>query len=290
MLKEEISEIDKLLKKCKFIRQRVTCYIEKREKSYDPEKIDKKDSLALIIGTICDQQIKAEIAWQIPYHLSKWLKSEGKAFKASDIKSIGKLKLRTWLSEHMKDKWPSKLSAEKREEWLDKISSYIIAACEKIEKEYSDDPDNVFKVNDGKLSIPLIYFLLRQFPGIGPKKASMIARDFARGCEWLISIKERMWRKGIKIEIKSQHFSEVPIDVHVKRVLKRLGFSRYNEPQDFQNLARLIFPENPGLVDDFIWNLGREICRNPPKCSGCPLKEICDYRRRNYEPYRKGSC
>lgn len=27
------------------------------------------------------------------------------------------------------------------------------------------------------------YMLLRQFDGIGPKKASMIARDFARGCD-----------------------------------------------------------------------------------------------------------
>ena len=80
------------------------------------------------------------------------------------------------------------------------------------------------------------------------------------------------------IRVEQVHFSEVPVDRHIKRVFRRLGFARYSEPQDFQNLARLIYPENPGLVDAFIWKLGREICRTySPKCPECPLAKICDY-------------
>ena len=94
----------------------------------------------------------------------------GLEFKAGIIREIGIFELREWLDNYMSDKWPRRLSIEKRKEWLDKISEYILDACEKIEREYGDDPDNIFAVNNGHLSIHLVYFLLRQFKGISPKK------------------------------------------------------------------------------------------------------------------------
>ena len=73
-------------------------------------------------------------------------------------------------------------------------------------------------------------------------------------------------------------------------VLKRLGFARYREVQDIQNLARIIYPENPGLVDLLIWKIGREWCVNPPTCEKdhdvCPLSSICDYYNQIYKKYK----
>jgi endonuclease III len=234
--------------------------------------------LAPIIGTICDEKIKAEIAWNIPYNLYEFLKRKGLEFKPSTICTLRKEELRKWLASHMCDKWPKKLSEKEREEWLNKISIAIVDTCEKIWKEYNDDPDNIFTINNGNLSIPIIYFALRQFPGIGPKKASMIARDFGRNSDWFKSVKVRLLKRGINLTVTNIHFTEMPIDVHVRRVFRRLGFARYNQPQDFQNLARIIYPENPGLVDDLIWQLGREVCKNYPICVKCPLSNICEYK------------
>jgi len=252
-------------------------FLKDRKVDYDPNDFNNKNSLAPIIMTICNEQVNSDVIREIPYHMSEWLKSEGKDFRANTICEIGRDKVREWLSKFMEGKW-SRMRKEEREQWLDRISNYIIRACEKIVSEYDNEPDNIFTVNNGNLSVPLIYFLLRQFPGIGTKKASDVAKEFAIGTPWLWSINERLKRRGIMIRVEQVHFSEVPVDRHIKRVFIRLGFARYSEPQDFQNLARLIYPENPGLVDAFIWRLGREICKHrSPKCHECPLAEICNY-------------
>ncbi|MEM3448395.1 MAG: hypothetical protein QXO75_10560 [Nitrososphaerota archaeon] len=273
----KLIEVIDLLNKCKVIRKHLDVYLQRRgEAWFNPEEFNNKEPLAPIIGTICDEQIKADVAWQIPFHLSQWLNQQGKEFKASEIQKLGKQNLRTWLKDHMHGKWPKKMFRDKREKWLDNISESIINTCKKISEKYNDDPDSIFMINDGKLSIPLVYFILRQFDGIGPKKASMIARDFGNECDWLKSIRKRLHDKGISIEVTDIHFTEVPIDRHVQRVFPRLFGYKFNT-QDIQNLARLIYPENPGLVDKFIWELGREVCKNKPLCEKCNLNNICEY-------------
>jgi hypothetical protein len=280
------SEIAKILEKCAVIRKQVELFIEQSKQEdarCDCNELINGSSLAFIIATICDQRIRSEIIWEcapdqkcIPNALYEWLTKQGLDFRASVIYRIGVDKLREWFREYMMDKWPEKMREESREEWLKHIPGYIIESCEKIWREYNDDPDSIFIAGGEKLSVPLIYFMLRQFPGIGPKKASMIARDFASGGCLLTCLRERLKRRGVNLEVTHVYFSEMSVDVHVRRVLKRLGFSRYREPQDFQNLARIIYPENPGLVDLFIWNLGRNICKVKPKCQECPLNSICE--------------
>jgi|GEM_PF-733160 len=287
--------VTRLLKTCKVIRKQVKSFLQQhRESSYDavnlaPDAIAflNRDPLAPIIATICDERISAKVAWELPLFLCEWLKQQRLDFKPSTICSLEKERLKNWFASHMQDKWPKRMSEEDREDWLEKISDSLIKTCERIWKEYNDDPDSIFIVNNGKLTVPLVYLILRQFPGIGAKKASMIARDFGRNCDWFESVKARLQKRGINLTITQVHFSEIPIDVHVRRVFRRLGFSGYFRgigSQDFQNLARIIHPKNPGLVDDFIWDLGREICKSPPKCEECPLSSVCEYRGEGGEP------
>jgi endonuclease III len=279
------NEIAKILRKCMVIRRQVELFIEqnkeqnKQEETHrDCNKLVNRSSLAFIIATICDQQINYKIAWEgIPNALYEWLREQGLDFRASVIYRIGVDKLRGWFRRYMMDKWPERMRRESREKWLEDIPRYIIETCEKIWREYNDDPDSIFIAGGEQLSIPLIYFMLRQFPGIGPKKASMIAREFALGGDSHLAtcLIERLKGRGVNIKVTHIHFTEIPIDVHVKMVFRRLGFSRYGEQQDFQNLARIIYPENPGLVDLLIWNLGREVCEKH-KCQECPLNNICE--------------
>jgi endonuclease III len=273
------SEIVKILEKCTVIRRQVELEQTKRKDAgCDCDELINKSSLALIIATICDQRIRSDIAWNIPYALHEWLREQGLDFRASVIyKYVGEERLREWFRNYMMHKWPKLMKMESREKWLKDISGYIIKSCEKVSEEYNDDPDNIFIAGGEQLSIPHIYLMLRQFPGIGPKKASMIARDFGAGSCQLICLIERLKGRGVNLKVTHIYFTEMPVDVHVRRVFKRLGFSRYRQPQDFQNLARIIYPENPGLVDLFIWNLGRKVCkRDKPKCQECPLNNVCD--------------
>jgi endonuclease III len=261
------------------IRKQIEFFIEQNKQKMlrcDCNELVNRSSLAFIIATICDQQISADIAWEgIPYALYEWLREQGLDFRASVIYKIGVDKLREWFSKYMMGKWPRRMDEKSREKWLEDIPRYIIESCEKIWREYNDDPDSIFAAAGEQLSVPLIYFMLRQFPGIGPKKASMIAREFALDSCLATCLIERLKERGVNLKVTHIHFTEVPIDIHVKRVFRRLGFSRYGEPQDFQNLARIIYPENPGLVDLFIWNLGRKVCKKN-KCQECPLNNICE--------------
>ena len=190
----------------------------------------------------------------------------------------------------MEDKWPSGMVGKDREKYLEDISGYIINACKLIIEAYENDPDNMFK--NGTFTVPEIYFVLRTIPGIGPKKASMIARDFVKAeGAWYEGIRNRLKKKGTEFKIEGKHLSEVPVDVHVVKVFGRIMGEFKNTPRrdkfldywpDIQNFAKLAFPDFPGKIDEVLWLVGRQYCHeSQPNCEECPLKNIpCEYARR----------
>ena len=285
--------VDEILEKAKVIRKHVEEYLSSGSQEWslldiedDVKKFLLSDPLAYIIGAICDQQIKAETAWSIPKALHDKLKERGLEFKASVIYRLGEDEVRKLLEDCMKNirvkgKWGRLTSKKARERWLQDISLYIVKTCELIAKKYNDDPDKMLLVSNGKLNPPLLYFIFRQLPGIGPKKASMLSRDFASDenlySKWVL---ERLRMQGVNLVVEQKYFTEIPVDVHIKRVVERIFGSEYTENQDIQNLGRLIYPENPGLVDYYLWDFARKICINDerePKCNECQLRNICRY-------------
>jgi endonuclease III len=287
--------IDDILEKAKVIRKHVEKYLSSESQEWslldiedDVKKFLLSDPLAYIIGAICDQQIKAEAAWSIPKVLHEELKKRNLEFKASVIYRLGEDEVRKLLEDCMKNirvkgKWGRLRSKKARERWLQDISSYIVKTCELIAKRYNDDPDKMLLVSDGKLNPPLLYFIFRQLHGIGPKKATMLSRDFASDKNsYLEGVRERLQRQGVNLVVEQKYFTEIPVDVHILRVVERIFGSEYTENQDIQNLGRLIYPENPGLVDYYLWDFARKICINDerePKCNECPFTGICRYYR-----------
>jgi endonuclease III len=280
--------VGEILEKVKIIRKHVEERLSRKTQgtiSQDIEEFISSDPLAYIIGAICDQQIKAEAAWSIPKVLHDELKKRGLEFKASIIYEFGEDEVRKLLKDcmkniRMKGKW-GRLRGRAREKWLQDISLYIVKTCELIAKKYNDDPDKLLLVNNGKLNPPLLYFIFRQLPGIGPKKASMLSRDFTWDKDsYLEGARERLRRQGVNLVVEQKYFTEIPVDVHIKRVVERIFGQEYTENQDIQNLGRLIYPENPGLVDSYLWDFARKICINDnrkPKCDECPFTSICRY-------------
>lgn len=246
--------------------------------------------LAPIIGTICDQQINCVDAWTFPYWLNEKLKNQKDfTFTATSIRDLGEDRIREMLETFMnekdrngKDRWPQGMGIEERQEYLTRMSQYIIDVCNLISEEYNNNPDRMFirNNNNNTYSVPEIYFILRTLPGIGPKKASMIARDFANETgQWYEGL---IRRNPERFRVTKKEFSEVPVDIHVVKVFGRLmgEFRKFrNIPYpDIQNFAKIAFPDFPGKMDEILWSVGRNYCHEwQPDCNNCPLNEICEY-------------
>lgn len=73
--------------------------------------------------------------------------------------------------------------------------------------------------------------------------------------------------------------STIPVDVHVSRVSKRLGFAKpMDNPEDVkEKLEKIIVPRDRILYDHGVLNVGKTYCRkSEPKCPECPLGNICE--------------
>ncbi|MCH5256237.1 MAG: endonuclease III [Lachnospiraceae bacterium] len=80
------------------------------------------------------------------------------------------------------------------------------------------------------------------------------------------------------------HEPSVVVDTHVKRISKKLGLTKEDDPVKVEMELMKVLPKDHWIL----WNiqiitLGRQICKAPtPKCDECFLKEQCaDYKKRN---------
>lgn len=69
------------------------------------------------------------------------------------------------------------------------------------------------------------------------------------------------------------------VDAYTRRVFARLGWIEGREAYDVvQRLFMERLPPDAALHNDFhaqIVTLGRDVCRPVPRCSSCPLEELC---------------
>lgn len=80
------------------------------------------------------------------------------------------------------------------------------------------------------------------------------------------------------------HEPSIVVDTHVKRISKKLGITKEEDPVKVEMDLMKKLPKDKWIL----WNihlitLGREICKAPtPKCEECFLKELCsDYKVRS---------
>lgn len=78
------------------------------------------------------------------------------------------------------------------------------------------------------------------------------------------------------------HEPSIVVDTHVKRISKKLGFTREDDPVKIEFELMKILPEDHWILYNIhIIRLGRTICTaRSPKCEECFLKEYCkEYQR-----------
>ena len=96
---------------------------------------------------------------------------------------------------------------------------------------------------------------LMRFKGVGPKTAAIVLQ-FSLG------------------------LPAFPVDTHIYRVTGRLGLrpKNMNVEQAHEFLSEMFPPETYYPAHLNLIRLGREICQaRKPRCSECPLKDLCEY-------------
>jgi hypothetical protein len=278
--------IEVILERCRRLTEEVKDGLPSYLEEYGWWTSDEEDPLEVIIGAICDQEIRSEHAWEIPRHLRRELEAAGKPWKASEIVKLGRDWIRGRLSDFMRGKWPRRgrlSNPTGQADWLKEISGWIFDACTMITRDYLDDPTLPFvkawQANNKEFTVPLAYLVWRHFPGIGPKKATMMARD------WAFELPSWLGRKIGQPSAWMEYHTEVPIDVHVKERFNKIlegtkltaeiphtctcskcsykveicpkcgNILRLTEvnPQDVQNVARVVYPDWPAIVDSVLW-------------------------------------
>ena len=199
---------------------------------------------AFLIGLISDQSVKTEIAWKLPYELSK---------------RLGCFDLDKILKEHSVDSL-EKIIKEKPalHRYPHKMAEYILAAIDMLVKEYNSDAEEIWKYD---LNAEHIIDKLEKFKGISHKKAALgtllLARDFEVALENLSCI-------------------DITYDLHIRRTFLRMGLVENDNLNDVTNVARKIHSGFPGMLTLPFWVTGRDYCRpTNPDCEECYLKEFC---------------
>ncbi|MDA0065854.1 iron-sulfur cluster loop [Brachyspira hyodysenteriae] len=153
---------------------------------------------AFVLGCLMDVQISSKKAWIIPYKIYKDLNN-------FDIYELNKKGL---------DYYKNFFNKNKLHRFNNDKAEIFYNAIERIIKYYDGDASKIWKDNPSSSSI--VYKFL-EFRGCGQKVANMAANTLAN-----------------QFKIKMNDYSSIDIsaDVHVIRVMYRLGFiefERYNQ-------------------------------------------------------------
>jgi endonuclease-3 len=192
-----------------------------------------------VLGCIMDRQVPAEFAWTIPYRVCQYIGD----FSFDGLKKISLSKLEK-LVRH-------------RAQYM---AQYFHEAIQRIENVYGGDASRIWQ---GCPSSATIVRRFLEFSGVGLKIATMAAN---------ILVREH------KIPVSDKFSIDISVDIHVRRVFKRLGLVR-NEASDEEIIytAKELNPEYPGIFDLAVWEIGRNWChvRKKLDCMNCYMNDCC---------------
>lgn len=204
---------------------------------------------AYVLACLMDRQIKAERAWKIPFIVSEKIGAK----KIIDLSTIN-------LNEYVK-----LFEFEKLHRFNKTMAEIFYKAVLKIRNDYNNDASEIWRNNPSSASV--VYKFL-EFKGSGIKISTMAANILAR---------------QFKIPFSDYYSIDISPDVHIKRVMKRIGYVPENSDNDMIIYkARELNPEFPGIIDFSCWEIGRNWCRpNNPDCKNCIVRNDCKMNNNN---------
>lgn len=204
----------------------------------------KRHPHAFVIGCLMQRQVRAETAWLVPYRLSERLGG----FSFAKLRKLSRPKLESTFCK------PYSLHRLGR-----RMVADLHAALRIIADEYGGVASRIWT---GTPSSAEVVYRFLQFPGVGPKIATMATNILAR---------------HLKVPMSDRYSIDVSPDAHVRRVFGRLGLvgeGASNEELIYR--ARSLHPRFPGLLDGPTWQIGRDWCRpKGPLCRDCTMQKLC---------------
>jgi uncharacterized HhH-GPD family protein len=201
-----------------------------------------KDPFAFLVAVICDQGIRAERAWAVPFVLRRRLGHLDPARLARE---------------------PDRVVAAFQERpmlhrLVNVVPAWISDASRRVVAEYGGDAGRIWADTPSAMTVQA---RLCRFKGISQKKAAMA-----------VEILER----DLGVPIGGMEGSDVAYDVHVRRVFLRTGLAVSDDIAEIVSNARALHPERPGSLDFPSWDIGRRWCRpENPRCEECVLWKAC---------------
>ena len=199
---------------------------------------------AFVLACIMDRQVKFERAWIIPYKL---LRRHGD-FSMRALSELSLTDIRRLMTK-----------PESLHRFIDIMSRNIHSAIERISTTYRGDASKIWI---GEPSSAEVVYRFLEFEGVGPKIATMAANLLVR---------------VFKIPLSEYSSIDVSADVHVRRVLGRLGLCEADaNVEQVIYKARALNPGFPGIIDSPLFEIGRNYCRPTSQaCDQCAMIDIC---------------
>jgi endonuclease III len=210
----------------------------------DPEaaKLLAESAFAFILAVCLDRGTKAEIVWTIPY----WLRAElghfnPKRMSQMTIKELGSVVARL----------------PKKPRYVRDAPRTISELARSVAEDFGGDAELIWR---GRTAQEVKRFLMK-IHGVAEGIASMG-----------VVLLERC--RGARFSDRSD--MNVKPDVHVQRVLYRLGVAAGLGGREAVGAAARLNPEYPGDLDPALWLIGRRWCKEvSPDCPHCHMNALC---------------
>jgi hypothetical protein len=218
----------------------------------DFSKIEKADKLlndiennphVFVLACLMDRQISAEKAWGIPQII----------FDALGTKKKKKI------AQHKKEEYIDIFTKYKPHRFNTDMAGIFYDGVMDIKNKYHGDASKIW---ENKPSSATVVYRFLEFSGCGIKIATMATNILAR---------------DFRIPLSDFYSIDISPDVHIKRVLARMGFVKHNpSPELVIYKARELYPQFPGIIDFSCWDIGKTWCKpSNPDCEQCIVKSDC---------------
>lgn len=196
-----------------------------------------------VLACLMDRQIKAEVAWKIPYALCCHLGT----FEMEGLARATREEISDWFADNRPHRYNTTMAV------------VFYEALQRIHDVYNDDASEIW---EGCPNSAAVVCRFLQFKGAGVKIATMAANLLVR---------------DYHVEMADCCSIDISPDAHVRRIFHRLGLiPREDNLEMTIYKARELYPCYPGIIDVACWEIGREYCRpKNPDCESCPMSSCC---------------
>lgn len=199
---------------------------------------------AFVLGCVMDRQVKAEVAWRIPFRISEKIGG----FSMEDLSALSAEDVMRLMS-----------GPEPLHRFVATMADCFHSAVQRIKTVYAGDAARIWT---GQPPSAEVVYRFLEFDGVGPKIGTMAANILAR---------------DFKVPFADYVSIDISADVHVRRVFARLGLCAADATvEQVIYRAKALHPEFPGVMDLPCWEIGRNWCHSrEPECAGCYMKDLC---------------